>query len=101
MRYARLLPLVLAFGCTQNDTSITIDNFVGLRLSAMCVAAPMGTPIPFGILDVTAAQAVGQGYLVAPIVGNHLVDRVGSTGVQLDAILLQRFNVRLTGDSVT
>jgi hypothetical protein len=101
MRYAFFAPFILLGACVSNDVSVTIDRFAALTQDNMCLADPGGTSTSGGVLDVAAAQIARAGYFAAPIVGNHMTDRSGTTGVQLDAIIVQGFDIQITGDPRT
>jgi hypothetical protein len=99
-----LLPLLLAFGCTDNDADLTIDRFVPALTSNSCVVSPMQLDQPpTGTLDTGLAGLFSLGYTVFPIITNHLSSSATSVTnpgvVELHSITLQGMNVELQPDS--
>ncbi len=103
MKYAYLLLVgaaALSQGCVANDISFTIDRFVAIDTTTMCAADPTGmTSVAEGLLDVGLASISQQGYVLAPVVGNHLLEQANASTPELNAIQLIGFDVKLQPDA--
>jgi hypothetical protein len=99
-----LLPLLLAFGCTQNEADLTIDRFVPALSGNGCVVSPMQVDQPpSGVLDTGLAGLFSLGYTVFPVITNHLSSSATALTnpgvVELHSITLLGANVELQPDS--
>jgi hypothetical protein len=101
MKYAYLvLCASLAGGCVGNEISFTIDRFVHMDSTTMCAATPTAmVGLSSGLLDVgVVANSSSEGYVAAPVVGNHLIEMANATSAELNAIFVTGFDVQLKPD---
>src|SRR5581483_2354182 len=102
--YAYLLPLAAGCalgGCVDNQASVDIDRVLFVSQMSMCDADPANTlQRSHGLLDVgIVAGANTDGYVAAPVVRNNMPLRATSGMIDLDAVTLKSFYIKLRPDA--
>lgn len=104
MRYARLLPALLAgglMGCVTDDISLSVNGFAAVTPTTECVADPMTLAFQSrGTLDVGIVEAAQtSGFLIAPVLQNNIIVRTTTmTTTDMDSITVLGFDVELIPD---
>jgi hypothetical protein len=99
-----LLPAALALsglaGCTDDTLGLAIDEFEPLSQANMCGASATTTVTAiqsFGTFDVALQSDANSatGYVLVPVVVNHLLERSTGVNAEMDAIDVTGFDIEL------